>query len=138
MLQKLLSVIILQLICFISIYGQATNIDKIKEEVKKRVIDSIVQQLRARYVLPERVPQIEEHLRAKLRDGGYDNDVTAIKFAQALTEDLRSIGDDLHFDVSYNPAREQVLLAAGTDKAEKLPEIELSESERESLRQINY
>jgi retinol-binding protein 3 len=138
---KIFGAIILLLSCFTNIYGQterATNNGNIDIEMKKRVIDSIALQLRARYVLPERVPQLEEHLRTKLRNGGYDNDVTAIKFAQALTQDLRTIGDDLHFDVSYNPAREQVLLASGTDKAKILPEIELSESERESLRQTNY
>jgi hypothetical protein len=127
-------VIILLLCCFTNSYGQAasaTNSDNINIEVKKRVIDSIVRQLRARYVLPEHITHIEEQLRAKLRNGSYDNAATAIKFAQALTQDLRSIGDDLHFDISYNPAREKLLFAAGSDKAEKLPDIELSQSERE-------
>jgi retinol-binding protein 3 len=117
--------------------GRSSDRD-IDARTRQQVIEEIIRQLRRRYVLPAAVDKIEEHLRKKLRAGSYDNAATAVKFAQALTEDLREVGDDLHFDVSHNPEREQTLIAAGTGTKAKLPDIPLSAEERERLRETNY
>jgi hypothetical protein len=101
------------------------------------VVEEIVAQLRRRYVLPDAVDKIEAFLIKKLRDGGYDKATSAVTLSEALTEDLRTVADDLHFDVRYDPKRAQSLAAAGTGTRARLPDITLNARERESLRVAN-
>jgi retinol-binding protein 3 len=110
----------------------------INAKTREQVIEEMLRQLRRRYVIPDAVEKIEEHLRKQLRAGSYDNAGTAGKFAQALTESLRAVGDDLHFDVRHDPKRERALTAAGTGTRAKLPDIPPSLEERETLREANY
>ena len=117
---------------------QNTRDVDIDATIRGQVLEEIIRQLRRRYVLPGAVGKIEERLKEKLRTGGYDNAVTAVKFAQQLTEDLRVAADDLHFDVRHNPEREQALTAAGTGIKKKLPDIPLTGAELQSLRERNY
>jgi len=110
---------------------------EIDVSTRGRVIEEIINQLRRRYVLPESVGKVADHLTKKLQGGGY-NDQRAGRFAQALTEDLRTEADDLHFDVRYDPNRESVLRAAGAATKAKLPEITPTHQELESLRHSNF
>ena len=105
---------------------------------RRLVIEELILQLRRRYVLPDEVGKLEAQLRAKLGAGAYDSATSAMRFARALTDELRAASDDLHFDVSYNPARERALKEAGANWKAKLPEVPLSAQERESLRRSNY
>jgi Periplasmic protease len=105
---------------------------------RRQVVEEFILQLRRRYVLPDAVGKIETQLRAKLGAGAYDSATSAMRFAHLLTDELRTMSDDLHFDVSYNPARERALKEAGANSKAKLPELPLSAQERESLRRSNY
>jgi retinol-binding protein 3 len=105
---------------------------------RRQVMEELIRQLRRRYVLPDAVGKIEAGLRAKLDAGAFDSATSAMKFARSLTDELRTVGDDLHFAVSYNPARAQALQAAGAGSKAKLPELPLSAQEREALRRSNY
>jgi retinol-binding protein 3 len=105
---------------------------------RRLVIEELILQLRRRYVLPEAVGKLEARLRAKLGAGAYDSATSAMSFARSLTDELRTAGDDLHFDVSYNPARERALKEAGANWKSKLPDVPLTVRERESLRRSNY
>ena len=111
---------------------------RIDAAVRQRLVDSILRQLRARYVIPEAVSRIEERLRARLRSGAYDSAASASLLGQAITQDLRTVSDDLHFDVTYDPARERELVAAGAATSQRLPEIAPSAERLAALRQANY
>ncbi len=125
--------------CTVNTYGQvspANNDRVIDTATRGRIIEEIARQLKARYVLPQEAERIAASLRAKLEGGAYDGVMSAAKFAQAVTQDLRAV--DLHFDVSYNPARERALSAAGAATSAKLPEIALTPEQLEALRRPNY
>jgi retinol-binding protein 3 len=109
----------------------------VSPEDRAAVIDAIAKQLETRYVIPEAVPRIVAGLRDKLRAGGYA-ETTAPAFARALTDDLRTAGRDLHFDVSYDPARERELSAAGAATRKRLREIEASPERLAQMRRSNY
>lgn len=117
--------------------GAAQEPDRpITTEDRAAIIDAIAKQLEARYVIPEAVPRIVATLRDKLRDGRYEE--TASAFAQALTDDLRAAGRDLHFDVSYDAARERELSAAGAATRKRLPAIEAGPERVAAMRRSNY
>jgi len=86
-----------------------------------QVVDSIAQKVHDRYVLAGEAPRIAERLREKARSGAYDAVTTEAKLAEALTNDLREIGADLHFAVEFDPAHEQRLIDAGAGTRRKLP-----------------
>jgi len=101
---------------------------------RAHVVDEIARQITARYVLVDAAPKIAAALRART----YDDATTAEAFARALTDDLRTIGNDLHFAVEFDPAREQRLRAAGAGTLRKLPDVPPTPDELESMRRANY
>lgn len=102
------------------------------------MVDAIARQLEARYVIPEAVPRLVGGLREKLGAGGYAGAASASAFARALTDDLRAGGRDLHFDVSYDPAREHELEAAGAATRKRLPEVAPGPERLAEMRRSNY
>src|SRR6185436_6347201 len=98
-----------------------------------QVVDSIAQKVNDRYVLVDEAPRIAERLREKARSGAYDAVTTEAKLAEALTNDLREIGADLHFAVEFDPEREQRLIAAGVGTRRKLPELPPTAEELERM-----
>src|SRR5262245_38305586 len=106
-------------------------------EERAAVVEAVARQVEARYVIPEAVPRIVAALRDKLHAGGY-SETTATAFARTLTDDLRTASRDLHFDVSYDPARERHLAAAGAATRKRLPEIAPSPERLAEMRHSNY
>src|SRR5215475_7668075 len=106
-------------------------------EDRAAVVEAIAGQLEARYVIPEAVPRIVAVLRDKLRAGRY-SETTATAFARTLVDDRRTASRDLHFDVSYDPARERELAAAGAATRKRLPEIAPGPERLAEMRRSNY
>lgn len=66
-------------------------------------IDSITNILEREYVFADIGLQISEHLKMKLSSGNYKGITDPFEFANVLTEDVRSINNDLHLRVNFNP-----------------------------------
>lgn len=109
----------------------------VSAEDRAAVIEALALQLEARYVIPEAVPRIVAALRDKLHAGEH-SETTATAFARTLTDDLRTASRDLHFDVSYDAARERDLAAAGAATRKRLPEIAPSPERLAEMRRSNY
>ncbi|TZF90767.1 S41 family peptidase [Cognatilysobacter lacus] len=67
------------------------------------VVAELARQLQSNYVFPDVATKIAKSLRAKDASGGYAGATDAETFAKALGNDLRSAGQDLHFQVNYEP-----------------------------------
>lgn len=67
------------------------------------VIASLGQQLKSQYVFPAVAAKTAAALSARMAHGDYRDADTTAAFAKALSEDLRSIGNDMHFSVKYAP-----------------------------------
>lgn len=70
---------------------------------RREVVDTLAQQLRQRYVFPDRAEKLATHLVARVRHGDYEAAKTIDAFAEALSKDLREFGDDGHFRVDFYP-----------------------------------
>lgn len=81
---------------------------------RRVAIDEIVATVRTKYVLPERVPAIEKHLRDALAAGRYDVDSPGT-FAERVTEDLRDSSQDRHMYLNVDPAQYALTRAAKGD-----------------------
>ncbi len=70
---------------------------------RKTVIAGLSTQLHAHYVFPDVARQVSASLTAKEASGGYAAATDSKTFADALSNDLRTFGQDRHFFVGYDP-----------------------------------
>lgn len=110
----------------------------VDSKLRKQLVEQIVRELKAKYVAPEKVKEIESHLRQKLQSGAYDKIDNPRQMALALTDDLRTAGKDLHLLVAYDPALERALLSTPPTPSVDLKELPPSAERLAELRQSNY
>ncbi|MEO1490126.1 MAG: S41 family peptidase [Pseudomonadota bacterium] len=67
------------------------------------MIAALSRKLAERYVFPEKATAIGEELTRRDQSGDYAETLAAADFAARLKSDLREVGDDLHFGVSFDP-----------------------------------
>ena len=70
---------------------------------RRAVVDTLAARLRRHYVDADTGALIADRVRARLTAGAYDAITSPARFAEALTVDLRSVNDDRHLNVTYNP-----------------------------------
>ena len=70
---------------------------------RKAVIAELSSQLKANYVFPDVADKLATALAAKEASGGYAQAKDSKDFAEALSTDLRTLGNDGHFAVGYDP-----------------------------------
>jgi hypothetical protein len=81
----------------------ADQIPEIGATQRAAIIDSVCKSLREVYVFPDAAAEMEDLLRKKLRQKVYQDLTSPLDFAMQLTEDLRSVTQDLHLGVRYLP-----------------------------------
>jgi hypothetical protein len=67
------------------------------------VVQDVIQLARTKYVYPHTGEEIADHIQAKLDSGGYDDVGDAMALALQLTSDLRSVSNDSHWSMVYDP-----------------------------------
>lgn len=70
---------------------------------RKAVVVVLAKELKARYVFPEVAEKTGTALLARATAGAYEGATTAGAFAEALSKDLRELGQDGHFRVRFDP-----------------------------------
>src|SRR3990167_6106264 len=70
---------------------------------RKAVIAELSSQLKANYVFPDVADKLATALAAREAGGGYARATDSESFGDALTTDLRALGQDSHFVVRYDP-----------------------------------
>ncbi|RDS78629.1 hypothetical protein DL238_09235 [Alteriqipengyuania lutimaris] len=72
--------------------------------MREEVIGALGDTLRESYVFPDVAGSLAPQLESRRSSGAYRDATTASAFADALTQDMRRIGEDAHFRVRYDPA----------------------------------
>ncbi|MGQ0799349.1 MAG: S41 family peptidase [Pseudomarimonas sp.] len=75
----------------------------IDAKVRKAVVVALGYKLQSHYVFPDVATSLSAQLAAKEASGGYAHAKDTATFAQALSTDLRELGEDGHFNVEYAP-----------------------------------
>lgn len=107
-------------------------------QMRLRLMENIIRELKNKYVVPEKTKAIESELRKKFRSGAYDKIASPRELASALTNDLRSAGKDLHLYVTYDPELERTVLALPHTPSFELQEPPPNAARLAELRQSNY
>ncbi|GAB1596830.1 S41 family peptidase [Lysobacter claricitrinus] len=67
------------------------------------VIETLATQLQKRYVFPDAGAKLASTIRSREGSGIYSNDATIATFGKHLANDMRTLGDDGHFNIHYDP-----------------------------------
>lgn len=81
------------------------NANELTEKEKVEVINSICNLLRANYVFPEVAEKISTILNTNLENGNYQLIIQPGVFAKRLTQDIRSVNNDPHLIVYFDPRK---------------------------------
>lgn len=72
---------------------------------RNAVIDALASKLEAGYIVPETGTLAVQFLQKAKADGKYNPATTALDFAQKITADLRSVTNDKHLALNFDPAQ---------------------------------
>ncbi len=105
-------VLILLLLSFIpTIYSQVNSKTiALTQKSKGEIINSISQLLLDNYVYPDTAKLISNFILKQLSDGKYKSINDPVKLTDVLNVDIRTIINDGHFQIIYNPILERQLL----------------------------
>ena len=121
------------LLCSISSRAQQKP-EPLSKAEKQEVVDSISAILDREYVFPEVGRQIHDHLRSKAAKGAYSTITDPMEFADQLTADVRSVNNDLHLRVGFNPEQ----IAERRNAVSPEDSLAFMERQRMYSRQNNY
>ena len=77
--------------------------EKLSSNLRKTVIQELIQLTREKYVYPEVGEKLANQLHTKLDQGEYDQLTTHGELAAKLTSDLQELSNDHHWAVVYDP-----------------------------------
>ncbi len=95
---------------------------------KQAVISEVTEFLKRFYIFPEAAEKMGSHIAVRFKNGAYETLNDPAQFANAITEDLRSISKDLHLGFHYNPE-----LADGIKRLNSQSESDVKKAREESL-----
>jgi DNA-binding MarR family transcriptional regulator len=97
---------------------QVISLQVTTRDIRREVVDSLARTLLANYVFRDTAARMGNYIRLQLSNGLYDKLTDPNEFAQALTNDLRSVYNDKHMSVLFSPHMESMLLdTSGSDKS---------------------
>ena len=115
--------------------GQADQLEiKLTKQEKTQVVDSITRFMADKYVFPDMGKKMGDLVTQNLKNGAYENISNPGDFAAKLTEDLRTVNNDRHIGVQFNPEYIAMMKKANADENNK----ELEEYEKRRSEYSNY
>jgi retinol-binding protein 3 len=109
---------------------------KLTKQEKMQVVDSITKFMADKYVFPDMGKKMGDLVTKNLKDGAYDIIDNPQAFASRLTEDLRSVNNDRHIGVQYEPEYIAMMKKAMADKSNK--ELEEYEKRQREYNNFNF
>jgi hypothetical protein len=87
--------------------------------VKTEVVDNLAKSLLDNYIFADKARNMKNLIQKNLAVGLYNNITNPNEFAEKLTKDLRSVCNDLHLSVRFNPRQEKSLSEPSNKSAYK-------------------
>lgn len=107
-------------------------------EIKASIVEKVGQLLVDNYIFPETAERMQKALNLKLGGGEY-NDINDVHdFAQALTKDLRSVSNDRHIRVRFDPDAVKRIRASNSRSEEEREKERKERIEREMQRNFGF
>jgi C-terminal processing protease CtpA/Prc len=142
--KKLVLIILLLFIFFsvisVPVFSQEKKAEKeplaLDAEMRAEVAKGVGQLMVDHYIYKETAEKMAEKLNKKFSEGKYDEIDDVFRFAQVLTQDLRSVSKDRHIRVTYSPEMVQRIRARESISEEEREKEKKADIERQ--RQQNF
>lgn len=118
-------------------YAQAQEMPTLDATARKTVVDSMAAIFKREYVFPEVADKMAAKLQTQLKNGFFDKATDVKMFGDLLTQEVRSINNDLHLRVNFNPAFAKDLENSQTDSLQAI-EIEKQYLAEEKRRNFGF
>ena len=116
--------------------GQEPKAPSLDAGQKQAVVDEIATILNKNYIFADTAKKLEDALRTRLENGGFDAVNDAREFAQAVSATLLEVGKDKHMGFVYNPewaADIRRIEGQSEDEKAKVRERRLREARRDNF-----
>ena len=134
---KISALFLFSLVVTSSSFGQKDQPDiKLTNPEKIQVVDSISKFMADKYVFPDMGKKMGELVTINLKNGAYDRITNPGDFAGKLTEDLRTVNNDKHISVQFNPEYIAMVKKANADENNK--ELEEYEKRKDEYSNFNF
>lgn len=118
MKNKIIILLILQLLGQVLFAQEKVNrLDKV---VIKQAVDSINTAIKENYVYPDKAALITKFLNSQYKSGKYDQLTSFNDFSDNITADIRSVQNDRHLRIEYNPKLEQDIIRFNNSQENKV------------------
>lgn len=104
--------------------------------IRKQVIDSIANAVRAYYVYPDKGRQMSLQIQQRFRKGAYDLLSDPRDLSLAITNDLRALQPDNHLAVRYDPDLERRIRTFKTTLQKDKSELEAEQKQNFFFRKV--
>ncbi len=99
----LISIFLAYEIFFSTLFAQNNGSDKINQEEVKELVESISELLGEWYIYPDVAKEMVSLINRNLKRGIYNKSESLASLAKSLTDDLRSVCNDKHLVIEYDP-----------------------------------
>jgi hypothetical protein len=86
-------------------HGGGTPAAPLEDGARREIVQALVRELNRAYVFPEKALATERELGRRQREHAYDDLVSRLAFARALTDDVQSVTHDKHLHVEVGCSR---------------------------------
>ncbi len=111
--------------------AQNQKLPELNIATKKILVDSIGNALNNYYVFPEKAIKMAEYVKKQCKNKSYDSLVNPNDFANKVLKDIRSIYNDKHLIIRYDPELEKRILIFNVTK--KLDQVDFKKEEQQNF-----
>ncbi|NQZ79811.1 MAG: S41 family peptidase [Colwellia sp.] len=113
--------------------GYAEELNSVDKKELNEIINSLSNQMSKNYVFPEIGTKMAIHIKDELSDGKYKTIINPSSLASQLTEDLRSIANDAHLKVFFDPDRVEILRKQNQELEEETSAADIQKMKRRNF-----
>lgn len=101
---------IIFMLCGQLLFAQNNQPPQIDGNTRKAILQSICNAINSYYVFPDRAKSISDYIKKQSDAGKYDSLNNPSDFANEVVKDIRSIFNDKHLRIEYNPELEKGII----------------------------
>lgn len=118
--------------CSLSLFGQIQSTPQLDKTTRNIVLNNICNAINNYYVFPDTAKLMCNYINRQNEKGEYDLLTNPNDFANKLVKDIRSVYDDAHLRIEYNPQLEADILKFLSSKegASKVSDADIAKDEK--------
>lgn len=101
---------IIFMLCGQLLFAQNKQPPQIDGNTRKAVVQSICNAINSYYVFPDRAKSMSDYIKKQSEAGKYDSLNNPSDFANEVVKDIRSVFNDKHLRIEYNPELEKEII----------------------------